>query len=156
MSDFPFGKEFQVGTHTYLAQKMNAKQQFHVARRVLPLLASAGNGESVMDKLRGAAEALSEISDKDADYVIDHCLAVVKRKMAEGRGWAPIWSTGADKLMFEDISMMEMLQITGEVLAFNLGNFSDALPEGVKSMVEAQEMSPGMNIFTSKAEKTGS
>lgn len=145
MSEFPFGKEFQVGDHTYVAGKMNAKQQFHVARRILPVLAGAGKDGDVMDKIRGAAYALSEASDADADYVIDHCLAVVKRKMENGKGYTQIISAG--RLMFEDMTMLEMLQIAGEVLVFNLGNFSDALPKGLKDMVEAQktsDMSPSI------------
>ena len=138
-----FFKEFQVGEHTYHCRRMDAKQQFHVMRRILPILTGVANsGEEGAEKVRGAAMALSEISDEDADYIIDHCLAVVKRRQGEA-GFHPIWAQGAG-LMFKDIDFVSMLMIVGEVLAYNLGNFSDGLPSGLQHMMEKgnSNMSP--------------
>ena len=56
------GKGFEIG-------RLNARQQFHIARRIAPVIVSlvddgVFNGEK-------AAEALAELKDEDADYIFN-------------------------------------------------------------------------------------
>lgn len=134
--------EFEVKGQAYRAGRLDAKRQFHVTRRLAPLLAAAGGSlEQIktdpFSLFAPLAQGIASLPDADADFVIDTCLGVVQRK--QGKSWAPVTSPGG--LMFEDIGMAEMLQIVGKVLAENLGGFFGDLL-GLASAVPASDSSP--------------
>jgi hypothetical protein len=116
--------DFEINGQQYRSGKLNARQQFHVARRLAPVLgglatASQGNTEDFATFLQPIADAIAGMSDADCDYVLDNCLAVVKRQ--QGSAWANIFVNKAQ--MFEDIDMGVMLQIASKVITENLGGF---------------------------------
>ena len=146
--------EFKVGEHTYRAGKLNARQQFHVGRRISPLIGqmfavgpvisgiaaarrAMEDGDNVSeddaeDTVRATeamlvpfTRALAALSDADCDYVLDRCLGVVQRLTGtNGAGaWGDVFNARANRIMFEDIDLMQMMQITAEVLMDNLGGF---------------------------------
>ena len=127
---------FQVGGIAYRAGKMNAIKQFHVMRRLLPVLAPMlsdlqaaaseprGSIEAALPKI---AEGIAALSDENAEFVLGQCLAVVQRQRAQGTGWDAIWNVGARRLMFEDIDLSAMLMIVAEVIGENLSGFFGAL-----------------------------
>jgi hypothetical protein len=125
---------------TYLIGRLNPRKSFHVARRLAPFLGAVmphlralflpdedGKPPSVDDfALRGAAlvpglaQVVAEMSNDDCDYILDACLAVVQIK--QERNWAPIMAPSG-QMMFDTIDMKSMLQITAEVIKYNLGEF---------------------------------
>jgi hypothetical protein len=114
----------EVGGFQYRIGKIDARKQFHVARRLAPLLAGMSN---VPDKSQGFAaflgpltDALSGMSDQDVDYVLDICLGACKRIQPSGHP-APVMVRGG--LMFEDIDMGQMIQLAVKVIQVNLGGF---------------------------------
>lgn len=118
----------EVGGQQYRIGRLDAKKQFHVARRLAPLL--AGLGGALQGESKGFAElvapiayALSKMSDEDTDYVIDTCLAVIQRQ--SNNQWASVMVRNGG-LMFQDIDMAQMLQLTVAVIQGNLGNFFPA------------------------------
>jgi hypothetical protein len=144
--------EFIAGEHHYRARKMNAFQQFHVARRLAPvitevmtmgdLLAQAGVTTEVAEGeerrpdytklIVPFADALSRVSDEDCNYVLGACLAQVQRQQGgNGQGtvtWTDVWNARAKTIMFEDINALpSMMEIVIHVLQDNLmGFFGDA------------------------------
>lgn len=135
------GVEYGIG-------RLDAIQQFHVSRRVAPLLASLGLslGPEVLKRLREAegpvggeldidsvlaaigpmANVLSSLSDEHVDYVFATCLGVVTRKQPKmgTRGedlWSPVMRDG--RLMFGDVSMPAMIRLSIAVMSENLGDF---------------------------------
>jgi hypothetical protein len=115
----------EVGGHQYRVGRIDARKQFHVARRLAPLLAGMS---SVPDKSAGFAaflgpltDALSGMSDEDVDYVLDTCLGVCQRIQTNGQG-APVIARGGS-LMFEDMDMGQMIQLAVKVIQENLGGF---------------------------------
>ncbi|MBB3004360.1 hypothetical protein FHX57_006742 [Paraburkholderia tropica] len=115
----------EVGGQKYRIGRIDARKQFHVARRLAPLLAGMS---SVADKSAGFAaflgpltDALSGMSDDDVDYVLDVCLGVCQRMQPNGQG-APVIARGGG-LMFEDIDMGQMIQLAVKVIQENLGGF---------------------------------
>jgi hypothetical protein len=139
--------EFEVGGHTYRANKLAAKKQFHVTRRLSPLLvglidsgvlanlrreaakgAEAEPGkllDNLTDKdlggmLGGVLANLASLPEPDVDYIIDACLAVTERRQDSG-GWARLMT--GDLLQFQDLDMPAMLKIVWEVLRLNLSGF---------------------------------
>lgn len=123
--------EFEVSDQTYRAAPMDALTQFHVARRLSPVLgamqdfaAKASREGGLIDALEPVALVVSRIPDQDVEYILNACLTTVQRKQEGDRGWTPVWSTGAKRPLFDDIAMVEMLTITGHVVMGALGNFT--------------------------------
>jgi hypothetical protein len=146
--------EFTVGEHRYRSRKLNARQQFHVARRLGPLfgqlltlgpaLAQATeprtNGEDTSDTATARAAgdaleaftlALARVPDADCDYVLDRCMEATQRLQGgngSGVAWADVWNQRANRLMFDDIDLPAMMQIASEVLRDNLSGFFSMQP----------------------------
>lgn len=128
---------------TYRIDKMPARTQFHVYRRLLPILMTLDRVPQILAfakekelsteeqmgmmlaALRPLASALSEMKDEDADYVITAALSVVYREQAEGK-FAPVLAPNG-VMMFNDIDLSGMVQLTVETIQENMGNFFDLL-----------------------------
>jgi len=125
--------EFNHGGHAYRAGKLPAMKQFHIVRRLAPLLpgvAASGikpdaSAEDMAAILTPLATGLATMSDADAEYVLMTCMEAVERKQSAG-GWARV--VVGDRLMFEDIDMAGMLHIAWQVLQHNLSGFFAGLP----------------------------
>jgi hypothetical protein len=140
----PASNTFEVGKYKYMSVKMNCFQQFHVLRKLGPLLARIGpsflmapapttQDDGVpsdiiaemtrIEAMGPALEALSTMSEDDCNYVLEHCLSVTKR-FQEPNAWITVFNMQARRLQFEDIDLGTMIQITIKVLGDNLANFS--------------------------------
>lgn len=141
--------EFELEGRTYRVGKIDARAQFHIVRRLAPILgelAGALKGrtagpevskddpefktKAAMEVMPPIAGALAKLSDADADYVIFGLLKVVLRKQDQGLGWGPV-STG-EQLMYDDITMPTMLKLAWKALSFNMSGFFNALPSDLK------------------------
>lgn len=161
--------EFDLHGKQYRAEKLNAFQQFHVSRKIAPLIPAllpifleiARNGSEAMldekhlDKfapmLQNFADGLATLPDSAAEYVMSTCLAVVRRRHADN--WVPIWSSSANAVMFDDINDMgTLLPIVVRVIQGSLGPFISGLLTSQRE-TEAPAASPGA---ASQTEKTGS
>lgn len=130
--------EFDIKGNTYQIRKLSVFDQFKVSRKLLPVLSgmlsdfqgikalvAKKDATSIMEKvLPKIAQSLSDLSEDDANAVIFPCLAVTYRKHA--KGWVPVFQDGV--LAFDDMDMLEMLQIVGRVVGDSLGNFLRELP----------------------------
>lgn len=125
--------------HEYRTGKLTPKQQLHLARRLAPLISgigpllsalSAGELDDAVDSLKQLepfALALARMTDEEVDAIIDPCLMVAHRKV--NASYAPLMpSRGA--LMFSDLSMQDMVQITFTVIQENLLDFSPGQAAG--------------------------
>lgn len=124
--------EFVIGGHTYKVGQMNVFAQFHVGRRLAPVLTSSveladtlrsGKSEilQTIQAIEPLVEAISKLSDDECDYVIFKCLEACQRQ--QNGGWAPLFNSSAKRLMFEDITLPDMLSITARVIQENLAGF---------------------------------
>ncbi len=122
--------DFTIGDDTYRTEKLNAKQQLKVLKRLAPVIghlaAFTGNQMAVPDMVTTLTDSLQKISDDDLDYVIDMCLSVTRKEVA-GR-WIEIWNKQVKQPMFADMPLPTMLQIVQSVLAENLESFWPAQP----------------------------
>ncbi len=121
--------EKEVGGVNYRIGKLDAFKQFHIARRLAPVLTSwaevtktqkAPEPGSEMDALKPIIDAVSKLSDADTDFVIHTCLAVVMRR--DGERWANVRSSNG-MLMYQDITMADMLILVYSVVEENLASF---------------------------------
>ena len=123
--------DLTIGEHEFVLGRMPVFKQFHVARRLSPILATIVGAEGGVEALKGGlaglrvqpiAEALAQMSDADADYILHACLGIVSLRQ-EGR-LTPIFRAG--NLMFDWITMPQMLQIAAEVIMQDLAGFMAA------------------------------
>lgn len=121
--------EFVIEGETYRAGKIPAMTQFHIARRLAPVLSRlpglpGAEGGVSATALPALAEAIAGLSDDDCEYVIGNCMGVVQR---QSKGvWTPAWNATAKRAMYDDITMPVMLQIAMRVLMDALGGFLPA------------------------------
>lgn len=130
---------FEVGGKKYTADMLDAMRQFHILRRMAPILAGllpAGvalkDMQSVLQKevaavLPGLADALSKLKDEDADFVLFGLLSVVKQEQSNGLGWANV--VVGKTLMFNDISMPDLIKLAFKSGQHNFQDFLSAPPQ---------------------------
>lgn len=134
--------QFELNGNTYFADKIPAMKQFHIVRRLAPLLAGMAPtldaikmqtlaSANAADIIPNLAAALSKVSDADAEFVIYGLMSSVKKKEPRGGGWSPI--IVSDRLQFQDMTMPEMIQIAAKSAQHNLKDFLSALPQSLTS-----------------------
>jgi hypothetical protein len=65
------------------------------------------------------ANAIAKMSDADADFIIDSCLAVCKRQ--QGKLWSPVFTNGV--IMFDDMELDGIVQLTWYVCKQHVMSF---------------------------------
>lgn len=130
----------KINEHEYRIGKINAIQQFHVSRRLAPLLGAMGVSlnrlaagakgtiEDFAPVIAPATEMLAKMTDEESNYIIFTCLGCVQR-VIDGRtqSVAAALSSGSPALMFEDMDMLVLIQLVVSVLKENLGPFLQGL-----------------------------
>lgn len=128
--------EFEFGGDAYRIGVINAEEQFHIFRRLAPMVATMGvemlrllsnkqdtAAMSKTDWMLAVAPLIGEMArmpQEDVDYVIKHSLKVVRRR--DGDMWAPLLNA-AGAFMYQNLSMPAMLRLIFEVLRHNLDDF---------------------------------
>ena len=139
--------DFEIAGQTYRSRPMPTRTQLHVSRRLAPFLASTlsgiqgattGGQVDFAQSVSAIAEALSQISDADCDFILDSTLGLVSRQQSDVN-WAPIFNAKAKSMQFDDISLSVMLQITAQVVQQELGPFL----QEIAGFLNPQEPSPG-------------
>lgn len=129
--------EFDLEGRTYKVSKIDARTQFHIIRRLAPVLgeiAPALQGKGGLDALPPLANAVAKLTDEDADYVIFGLLKAVVRKQDQGLGWGSV--TTGEQMMYDDITMPSMLKLAWQAFSFNMSGFFAALPSDLKEAAQ--------------------
>lgn len=142
----PAQRDFEIGNKKFKLCKIDAFKQFHIARRVGPLLletlpASQGQLKDIKayDALPEAEKlelftkvvnplmnGLAKLSDKDAELVLYGLLSSVETQQEAGN-WARVAT--ADMLMIQDFDLPILLGLAGRAFMYNLSNFFTVLPQ---------------------------
>lgn len=149
--------EFSVNGRQYRSGMMPARTQFHVMRRMAPILPTMQSaimasmrvkmaqdaGEPITGDAQEAAvsagldfiAAIGTLSDENANYILDNCLAVVEVQQGEFSGkWSKLRGSGGS--MF-DLDMMSELEIVKEVVQDNYGPFFQGVAARLSNAVAA-------------------
>ncbi|MEA1228765.1 hypothetical protein ODQ17_05260 [Acinetobacter sp. IRS14] len=137
----------------YTIGRLNAVDQFHVSRKVapivpklMPIIAEVAKGDlakaidsidggkrgdltdlqPLADSLSPLMEAFAQMPDEDVNYIIFKCLSVAKR------GGAVVCRNNT--IMFDDIDMTQLLPLVIATIRVNLGNFIQGLLMKASSM----------------------
>jgi len=109
--------DIEVNGIEYRIATLDAMTQFHIARRITPVLASMAGEGDVMEKL---LTSIGNLSDADTEYVIGKCLTGCLRKREDGQ-FVKIYNSG--RFMFEDIKLTEIIKLTMSTIEENLSDF---------------------------------
>lgn len=131
--------EFSIKNKEFKADKLNVFDQLKVARKLAPLIGDffSQTGINELLKLKNNEEGMQEkaltkvipaitkyiscLGDEDVNDIVYPCLAVVKIK--QNNIYSPIFDKKAQALMFDNISMCDMLTIVIYVIKDSLANF---------------------------------
>lgn len=125
--------DIDVGGHSYKCGTIDARKQFHIVRRLAPVMGNVAKGGEAIDAI---ASAVSKLSDDDADYVIFGLLACVARKQENGLGWAKV--SNGNALMFADIGMADMLKLAYSAFEANMQDFFAVIRSHLKEQQQPQ------------------
>ena len=137
-------REFEINGRKFKLSKLDTFKQFHIARRVGPILSELlpafevikklndQSGISEGEKLESIAQAagpvmkaIAKLSDADADFVLLGLLQAVEVQQAAGN-WARV-SSGT-MMMIQDFDLSMLMQLAGKAFMYNLAAFFPALP----------------------------
>lgn len=132
---------FNVGEHSYRCSRINAVDQFHMMRRLAPIMSSVTNlspsevmsgdagREELLDTISSEdfLKAIAGIENKDYDFIFSKCLGSVSRQVVEG-SYSPILSQNGG-FMYEDLKydLHALGLIIFNVLKFNFSDFFKGL-----------------------------
>lgn len=142
--------EFELNGNTYRLGKLSAMEQFHVSRRIAPIIPTLipifvrlskgglSSDLSGMGEALGAfADGISGMSDEHSEFVLSTCLAIVRRK--NGDTWVPVWSKAHKACMFEDIDLSTMVNLTVRVIRESLEPF-------IRGLLISQQSNPNHSV----------
>lgn len=139
--------EFEVNGVQYRAGQMDARRQFHVMRRLLPLVKEVPQlvnpQADPLASLGPLLASLGSMADAEFDYVIDACLSVVQRQDHSTATWAPIVASNG-MIVYDDIKddLGALTQIMIPVIKGNLEGFFRGLPKDLLAKVGGGESQP--------------
>jgi hypothetical protein len=135
--------EFTIKDTQFRTDKMDAMAQAHLVRRLLPIvstLASLGklkgaidNPEIAKEAFQPVANALSELSDENFNYIIAACMRKVQ--MRQGERWVLVWNVPAARPQFDTIDLPLMMQLVFNVIQDNLAGFFPAGPSPLSELL---------------------
>ncbi|WP_151713369.1 phage tail assembly chaperone [Acinetobacter bereziniae] len=135
-----------IGEHEYTIGRLNALDQFHVSRKIAPVIPTLmpiisevakgdftktiesieqgdnnelGNLEPLALALEPFMDAFAKMPEDDVNYIIHKCLSVVKRGSS-------IVCRG-QSIMFDDLDMGQILPLVVAVIRVSLSNFIQGL-----------------------------
>ncbi len=119
--------DIELNGHSYKCGTIDARKQFHIVRRLAPVMGNVAKGGEAIEAI---SAAVSQLSDDDADYVIFGLLACVTRKQDSGLGWAKV--SNGNALMFSDIGMADMLRLAFSAFEENMQDFFAVIRSNLK------------------------
>ncbi|HWI02394.1 MAG TPA: hypothetical protein VNT52_00950 [Acidimicrobiales bacterium] len=122
----------------YRADRIDAMKQFHIVRRLAPVLAEvaavakadAADEGAVVAVVGAVGNALAGLSDADADFVLHGLLAAVSFQR-DGEGWHRVSVGGA--IMRADLPLPDLLFLAFKSAQANFADFFAAVPSSLKA-----------------------
>lgn len=144
----------KINEQEYRVKKMVPREQFHLLRRLTPLMASMGQAAmglldeekpksevmaDIMMSIEPAAHQLALMDDVTFDYVLDACLTNIERHDSTANMWHPVYikqPRGAIR-MFADLDAAGELRLCIEVIKVNMTGFFGPLSDVSASSLSA-------------------
>lgn len=145
--------EFDLGADTYRIGKLNAFQQFHLSRKVAPIIptlipvflklkgsakalaiaAAAGDsdesdGAPLSGDLEGLASLMQPFADGIANMPDETAEFILSTCLGavqrkQGTAWFQVWNASQNTCMFDDLDLGVMIKLSVRVITESLGPF---------------------------------
>ena len=135
-------RSFAIGSLEFKLNKIDVFKQFHIARRLSPIMSEIF---AVAPKIKGLRkdmpegekldaiaqlakpimDGFSKLSDQDANFVLMNLCSAVEIKQANN--WARI--SNGETLMFNTLDLPTLLQIAGRSFMYNISGFFNIAPQ---------------------------
>jgi hypothetical protein len=112
--------------NNYRISKLDAFAQLNIARKLAPI--SIMIERMMVEENKGKDSTflvllmLGQLPDAESEQVMRKCITAVAREEDQGRKYSPLCSPSG-QLMYEDISMKALIDLTAHVITSNLGDF---------------------------------
>jgi hypothetical protein len=135
--------EFESDGHLYRIRKLSAFQQFHLSRKIAPLIPplvpiflqfskEERDAGALALLLQPFADGLAAMPDSAAESVMNTCLSAIKRKADIGDAFVPIWINQV--AMFSDLNdVSKLFPLVMRVIQDSLGPFIGGLVSSSQS-----------------------
>lgn len=137
-------RDFSFNNRNYKLNKLDAFKQYHIVRRLAPilgdLLPALGKlskkkkieeiGEEELEAFTPIFKGFANLSDEDANRVLLGLIEAVEIQQTTGN-WARVVVN--NQLMFQDFEFPELMQLAGRAFMYNLGNFLKLAPQVSKA-----------------------
>lgn len=126
-------KDFPIGDRNFRIYKLSGFKQLHLSRRIvkflpamIPTIVAARESntnvwEAMINLAGDALHMFCDLPDAEVEYIFSIALSAVNLK--QGDLSSPVWNTTDNVPMFEFLDLPLMLQLTYQVVEFNLGGF---------------------------------
>jgi hypothetical protein len=114
----PTFEPYNIGDKLYRTKKLPLREAFHLSLKLSPILAATKDADFYQIAL-----SASNLPKATADDIFNTCLKYTQRAQGDNNA---VWSeviTNQNAVMYEDISVADMLIIIQEVVKENLGGF---------------------------------
>lgn len=137
-------KNFEFGGRKFQLSKIDALKQFHIVRRVGPILSDLLPAMKDIGKLQKSdisegekldniakfvtpiMEGLSKLSDADSELVLHNLLQSVEMQQVSGN-WIRV--SNGTLFVVQDLELPALLNLAGRAFMFNLAGFFAGLPQ---------------------------
>ena len=135
--------QFEVSGKAYRLELLDARAQFHLLRRLMPILPALDSvGQSLARRGKtdpaaafAAIAPLAQASEEDVGFVVDAALRSCEQEI-DG-AWRPALDAS------DDLDLADTLQIVAHVVALNFGPFfAVEQPEFVETYVDGADFRP--------------
>lgn len=142
-------REFEAGGRKFKLSKLDAFKQFHIVRRLGPILGdviTAMQGAGKLPKVKGLEElseiekldqiaklvtpimnGLSKLSDEDANKVLLGLCSAAEVQQQPIGNWARVANESG--LLMQDLDLPILIQVAGRAFAYNLTGFFAIAPQ---------------------------
>ena len=139
------GNDMTIGGVEFKFSKLDAFKQFHITRKVGPVLADLlpamksakaiqsqenMSEEDKFDKMAELADpllkGLAKLSDADSEFILNGLLYSVEMKQAVTGNWARV--SDGKMMMIQNLELPVILQLAGKAFVYNLAGFFTGSP----------------------------
>lgn len=128
---------FAINGVNFKVHKIDAFKQFHIVRRMAPILADLIPVANKLSKMKDAGDeqfealapimnGLAKLTDEESNKVLIGLLSAIEMQQGEGGPWARL--VNGESLMFQNLELPVMLQAAGRAFMFNMAGFFAVLP----------------------------
>lgn len=131
-------RDFEIGGRKFKLNKLDAFKQFHVMRKLAPILSDLiplatklsklnDNDPEQLEALTPIMNGVAKLSDKDSEFILLGLCSAVEVQQQPVGNWAFV--ARGETLMMQDLNLVVLFQIAIKAFMFNMSDFFTLIPQ---------------------------